>query len=223
MIDVIKLANGFYDYLKPCDEHNEAKILELGMRGKFSEEAIKEGLHKIVVAAPDLIRRTLWLADSLDQFVLVIPKIRENVFNPEKQAAAKIITYSYSDIHAFINKDAKSVAKKIKRKAVVPPEQMQEYLDCMSIIAADCVEICLEKFRADIEEYRSKKHVSWSARVSSVQIVENEENQEGEKIKVSTSDEELKDDQGNSKKWRKEFSDKRSSKRPKTDDGNSIS
>ena len=104
MIDVVEIAKGFFDYIEPCEKYSKEKILELGMKDKFSEEAIEEGLNKIIVAALNLIRYTLRSADSIDRFVLVIPKIRENVFNPVKQKTARKITDSYHNIQDFINK-----------------------------------------------------------------------------------------------------------------------
>ncbi len=204
MIKVVDITKKNHSYLKLCEDRSEIKVLELKMREKFSKEAIEWGLYKIVVAAPDIIRRTLIAANSIDEFVLVIPKIRENVFNPVKQKAARNITDSYDDIQGFINKDAKGVAQMIRRKATIPPEQMLEYLECMSIIAADCVEICLKKFRQDIEQYRSEKHVRWADRSEIVKIVES-----GEGQKVKRKSEELKDNEGSGEDWRARMASKR--------------
>ncbi len=205
MIKVSDITKKNHSYLELCEAQSEIKVLELKMREKFSEEAIEEGLYKIVVAVPDIIRRTLIAATSIDEFVVAIPRIRENVFNPNKQALAKSITSSYGDIHAFINKDAELVAKKIKRKAKIPTEQMPEYLECMSVIAADCIEICLEKFRQDIEQYRSEKHVKWADRFEIVKIVEKSEIQRVKRKGFQ----ELKDNEGNRDNWRARIASKK--------------
>jgi hypothetical protein len=137
---------------------------------------------------------------------LAIPKIRENIFNPEKQEAAQSVTYSYNDIHAFINKDAKSVARKIsgKEKPKISPEKMPAYLDCMHEIAVDCVEFCLDKFRRDIEAYRAEHHVTWAQKSEIAQITD-KKHHEGQRVKRKDS-EELKDNEGNRQDWRARMS-----------------
>lgn len=195
MIDVRDVMKSNYT---GCYELDREEFLD-EKRKIFGEKEVNAGLSRIVVEAPDIIQNTLEYANYPDQFLRVIPKIRENIFNPEKQKAAQKITYSYNDIHAFINKDEESVIRKIGRKAKIPSEKMPAYLDCMREIAIDCVEFCLDKFRRDIEAYRAENHITWAQKSEIAQIVDRKHH-EGQKVK-KRGFEDLRNNEGNRKDW----------------------
>lgn len=203
MIDVRNIMRSNYT---GCYKLDREEFLD-EKRKVFGEKEINAGLSRIVVEAPDIIQNTLEYANSPDQFLRVIPKIRENIFNPEKQKAAQTITYSYNDIHAFINKDEESVIRKIGRKAKIPSEKMPAYLDCMREIAIDCVEFCLDKFRRDIEAYRAEHHITWAQKSEIAQIVDRKHH-EGQKVK-KRGFEDLRDNEGSRKDWRAKIADKK--------------
>ena len=203
MIDVRDIMKSNYT---GCYELDREEFLD-EKRKIFGEKEVNAGLLRSVVEAPNIIQNTLEYTNSTDQFLLVIPKIRENIFNPQKQRAAQTITYSYRDIHDFINKDEESVIRKIGRKTKIPPEKMPAYLDCMREIAIDCVEFCLDKFRRDIEAYRAENHVIWAQQSEIAQIVDRKHH-EGQKVK-KRGFEDLIDNEGNRKDWRARVSDKK--------------
>ena len=169
-------------------------------RAIFGEKEINAGLLPIVCGVPNIIQNTLEYANSIDQFLLVIPKIRENIFNISRQKSAQRITYSYNDIHAFINKDEEGILRKIDSRIKIPSEKIADYMDCMYEIAIDCIDFCLDKFRRDIEEYRAEGHVAWAQKVEVAQIVDRKHH-EGQKVKKRGS-EDLQDNEGNRVEWR---------------------
>ena len=173
----------------------------------FGEKEINSALSKIVCGVPDAIEDTIKYFNSIDQFLLAIPKIRENIFNPEKQLIAQTITYSYRDIHDFLNKDVEGVEEMLGRKTKIPSEKMPAYLDCMREIAIDCVEFCLDKFRRDVETYRAENHVTWAQKSEIAQIVDRKHH-EGQKAK-KRGFEDLRDNEGNRKDWLARIADKK--------------
>lgn len=210
MIDILDIMNSNYT---GCYELDKEEWLD-EKRKIFGEKEINAGLSRIVVEVPTAIQMTIEYAASLDQFLLAIPKIRENIFNPEKQKAAQRIFHSYQDIHDFINKDAKGVAEMLGRKAKIPPEKMPAYLDCMREIAIDCVEFCLDKFRRDIETYRAEHHITWADRAEIATIVDRKHH-EGQRVKRKGF-EEIKDNEGNRENWRTKLLSKKSRTDQKT-------
>lgn len=189
-----------------CHELDREEFLD-EKRRIFGEKEVNAGLTWIICGVPNIIQSTLEYATSLDQFLLVIPKIRENIFNPEKQRAAQTITHSYRDIHDFLNRDAEGVKEMLGRKTKIPPEKMPAYLDCMHEIAIDCVEFCLDKFRRDIELYRAEHHVTWAQKSEIAQIADRKHH-EGQKVK-KRGFEDLQDNEGNRKDWRARIADKK--------------
>jgi hypothetical protein len=206
MIDVRDIMKSNYT---GCYELDREEFLD-EKRKIFGEKEVNAGLSRIVVEVPDIIQNTLEYANSPDQFLRVIPKIRENIFNPEKQMVAQTITHSYRDIHDFLNKDIEGVEEMLGRKAKIPPEKMPAYLDCMREIAIDCVEFCLDKFRRDIEAYRAESHVTWAQKSEIAQIVDRKHH-EGQKVK-KRGFEDLRDNEGNRKDWRARIADKKAKK-----------
>jgi hypothetical protein len=198
--------------------HREEELDE--KRKILGEKELNAGLSQIVVGVPDAIQNTLEYATSLDQFLLVIPKIRENIFNPEKQKAAQTITYSYNDIHDFLNRDVEGVKEMLGRKAKITPEKMPAYLDCMYEIVVDCVEFCLDKFRRDIESYRAENHVTWAQKSEIAQIVDRKHH-EGQKVK-KRGFEDLRDNEGSRKDWRDRITANKKVRADKKNEGFNI-
>lgn len=203
MIDVRDIMR--FNYVG-CYELDREEFLD-EKRKIFGEKEVNAGLAWIVCGIPNIIQNTLKYANSLDQFLLVTPKIRENIFNPEKQSAAHKIIHSYNDIHDFINKNPTGVQEMLGRKTKISPEKMPAYLDCMREITIDCVEFCLNKFLEDIEAYRAEKHVTWTQKSEIAQIIDRRRH-EGQKVK-KRGFEDLMDNEGNRKDWRARMSDKK--------------
>jgi hypothetical protein len=196
MIDVRDIMK---DYVTFYREHREEELDKI-KEGNFSEEEINAGLSKIVLGVSDIIR-SLKFADDVAEYVAAIPSIRENIYNKDRQQyAVKKITHDYDDIHAFINKDAEKVSNKIDLEPPIADSRMPEYLDIMYSIAVDCIDICLEKFKLDIEEYKSKKHISWAEKVTHKATVD------GQQMVISKP---MKDNEGNREDWKARMASKK--------------
>jgi hypothetical protein len=195
MIDVCDIMDVSSDYALFIVELREEKLEEINEKtSNFTEKEIKAGLSVIVSGISGIIR-SLRYADNASEYLTAIPSIIENIYNKDKQQyAAKNITHDYDDISAFINKDGTKVAKKLFR-VKIPEEKMPEYLEIMHKAAKECIDICLDKFRADISEYQSKKRVSWANKVT--KITADSQGQE-----ITTTTETIKDNQGNRQKWK---------------------
>ena len=102
MTNLIDVNNVMKDNYILCYNSAKGELLKKKLKC-FDEIKNSPGLLYIICAVPDVIRNTIKYAESKDQFFLEIPKIRENIFNPEKQEAAQKITFSYNDIHAFVS------------------------------------------------------------------------------------------------------------------------
>jgi len=207
MIDVRDIMKGNYPTLYKLDR--EEFLNE--KRERVGEKEVNALLTEIVCGVPDIIQSTLEYSNSVDKFLLVIPRIRSNIFDREKQKTAQRMNYIYRDIHDFLNKDPEGIQEMLGLKKIkIPPEKMPAYLDCMREIAIDCVEFCLDKFRRDIEDYMAENHVTWAQKVEVAQIVDRKHH-EGQNIK-KRGFEDLQDNEGNRVKWRTEIESRKARK-----------
>ncbi len=188
MIDVRDIMKDYVTFYKEHREEELDKIKE----GNFSEEEINAGLSKIVLGVSGIIR-SLKFANDVTEYLTAIPSIRENIYDKDRQQYAAKIDHHYDNIHAFINKDAKKVSNKIDLEPPIADSRMPEYLDIMYGITVDCIDVCLEKFKLDIEEYKSKKHISWADTVTFKATAD------GQKIVTSKP---MRNNEGNRKEWR---------------------
>jgi hypothetical protein len=176
------------DYIMFYREHREEEIDKI-MEGNFSEKEINAGLSKIMLGVSGIIR-SLTFAENVTEYLMAIPSIRENIYKKDRQQNAAKKNHYYDDIHAFINKDAEKVSDKVDLEPPIADNRMPEYLEIMYGIAVDCIDVCLDKFKLDIEEYQSRKRVSWAERVTLKTTIDGQqmvtieplENNEGNRI-----------------------------------------
>ena len=180
------------DYVTFYREHREEELDKI-KEGNFSEEEINAGLSEIILAVSGIIR-SLTFANDVTEYLVAIPTIRENIYNKDRQQyAAKKITHDYDNIHAFINKDAEKVSDKVDLEPPIADNRMPEYLEIMYGIAVDCIDVCLDKFKLDIEEYQSRKRVSWAERVTLKTTIDGQQ---------MVTIEPLKNNEGNRIEWK---------------------
>ncbi len=200
-IDIKDIADCGYYFRIP---HSES--IKSYSSDKISIEEIKKCASSIIGALSSIIRDFNFVRDPAHCQILangLRRGLEENYQNNLHQGMY------YEDLNAFLTGNLEIInSESVRLKKPVTEEQVP----IVAAMARECITLCLDEFDKDIKAYAEKKRIKWADKVERVKIVEKVEGSGIYTIK-RMGDEDLRDNEGNSKTWKDRI---RENKRQKT-------
>jgi hypothetical protein len=178
-----------------------AKELKSYLEEGFLEKQLLRPISKTMVNIGALISICKH-KEPVEQWYVKILFIQKKIFDASDEELAGIEDhYLYKDIRSFLNKNEDVIKSMLRYYTTIPPDdKMPRYLEILSIIAKDCVELSLEEFKEDIKKAIEEKSYESMIDERIKQADNNKKTNETftQRVKRERDDEEEMDDDNNS-------------------------